>query len=66
MTADAGTPQEATRPIGAAVVALGVERFDLTGEGAGQRQPCGWRSRVRTSVPSRSQDSMGHLAEQMP
>ncbi len=35
MTADAGTPQEAARRIGAAVAALGVERFDLMGEGAG-------------------------------
>jgi pimeloyl-ACP methyl ester carboxylesterase len=35
MTADAGTPQEAARRIGAAVVALGIERFDLMGEGAG-------------------------------
>jgi pimeloyl-ACP methyl ester carboxylesterase len=35
MTADAGTPQEAARRIGAAVAALGVKRFDLMGEGAG-------------------------------
>jgi pimeloyl-ACP methyl ester carboxylesterase len=35
MTADAGPPQEAARRIGAAVVALGIERFDLMGEGAG-------------------------------
>jgi pimeloyl-ACP methyl ester carboxylesterase len=35
MTADAGTPQEAARRIGAAVAALGVDRFDLMGEGAG-------------------------------
>jgi pimeloyl-ACP methyl ester carboxylesterase len=35
MTADAGTPQEATRRIGAAVMALGIERFDLIGEGDG-------------------------------
>ena len=33
MTADAGTPREAARRIGAAVAALGVERFDLMGEG---------------------------------
>ena len=35
MTADAGSPQEAARQIGAAVTALGIERFDLIGEGAG-------------------------------
>ena len=35
MPADAGTPQQAARRIGAAVVALGIERFDLLGEGAG-------------------------------
>jgi pimeloyl-ACP methyl ester carboxylesterase len=35
MTADAGTPQEAARQIGAAVAALGIERFELMGEGAG-------------------------------
>jgi pimeloyl-ACP methyl ester carboxylesterase len=35
MTADAGTPQEAARRIGAALQALGIERFDLLGEGAG-------------------------------
>jgi pimeloyl-ACP methyl ester carboxylesterase len=35
MTADAGTPQEAAREIGAAVAALGIERFDLIGEGTG-------------------------------
>jgi len=35
MTADAGTPQEAAERIGAAVLALGIERFDLMGEGAG-------------------------------
>ncbi len=35
MTADAGTPREAARRIGAAVAALGVERFDLMGEGTG-------------------------------
>jgi pimeloyl-ACP methyl ester carboxylesterase len=29
------------------------------GEGAGLRPPCGWGSRVRTSVPSRSQRPMG-------
>jgi pimeloyl-ACP methyl ester carboxylesterase len=34
-TADAGSPQMAARQIGAAVAALGVERFDLLGEGAG-------------------------------
>jgi pimeloyl-ACP methyl ester carboxylesterase len=35
MPADAGSPQEAARRIGAAVAGLGVERFDLMGEGAG-------------------------------
>jgi pimeloyl-ACP methyl ester carboxylesterase len=35
MTADAGSPQEAARRIGAAVAVLGIERFDLLGEGAG-------------------------------
>jgi pimeloyl-ACP methyl ester carboxylesterase len=35
MTTDDGTPREAARRIGAAVAALGVERFDLMGEGAG-------------------------------
>jgi len=35
MTAEAGTPQEAARRIGAAVAALGIERFDVMGEGAG-------------------------------
>jgi pimeloyl-ACP methyl ester carboxylesterase len=35
MTADAESPQEAARRIGAAVLALGIERFDLMGEGAG-------------------------------
>jgi pimeloyl-ACP methyl ester carboxylesterase len=35
MTADAGTPEEVARRIGAAVAALGIERFDLMGEGAG-------------------------------
>jgi len=35
LTADAGSPQEAARRIGAAVLALGIERFDLMGEGAG-------------------------------
>jgi pimeloyl-ACP methyl ester carboxylesterase len=34
MTADAGSPREAARRIGA-VLALGIERFDLMGEGAG-------------------------------
>ncbi len=33
--AEAGTPQEAARLIGAAVAALGIERFDLMGEGTG-------------------------------
>ena len=32
---DAGSPQEAARRIGAAVAALGIERFDLMGEGSG-------------------------------
>ena len=35
MTADAGSPQEAARGIGAAVMGLGIERFDLIGEGTG-------------------------------
>jgi hypothetical protein len=35
MTADAGTPQEAARRIGAAVMALGIESVDLIGEGTG-------------------------------
>jgi len=35
MAADAGTPQAAARRIGAAVAALGIERFDLMGEGTG-------------------------------
>jgi len=35
MPADAGSPREAARRIGAAVAALGIERFDLIGEGAG-------------------------------
>jgi pimeloyl-ACP methyl ester carboxylesterase len=35
MTADTGRPQEAARRLGAAVTALGLERFDLMGEGAG-------------------------------
>jgi len=35
LTADDGSPQEAARRIGAAVLALGIERFDLMGEGAG-------------------------------
>jgi pimeloyl-ACP methyl ester carboxylesterase len=35
MTADAETPQAAAGRIGAAVAALGIERFDLMGEGAG-------------------------------
>src|SRR5215472_3323547 len=34
-TADAGSQREAARRIGAAVAALGIERFDLMGEGAG-------------------------------
>ena len=35
MKAGAGTPHEAARRIAAEVVALGIERFDLMGEGAG-------------------------------
>jgi pimeloyl-ACP methyl ester carboxylesterase len=35
MTADAGSPREAARRIRAAVLALGIERFDLMGERAG-------------------------------
>jgi hypothetical protein len=34
MTADLGTPQEAARRIGAAVEAVGIERFDLMGRGS--------------------------------
>jgi hypothetical protein len=59
MTADAGTPQEATRRIGAAVVALGVERFDLTGEGAGTAAAV-WLALARQDISSvRSQRPMG-------
>jgi pimeloyl-ACP methyl ester carboxylesterase len=35
MTADAGSAQQASRRIGTAVAALGIERFDVMGEGAG-------------------------------
>jgi pimeloyl-ACP methyl ester carboxylesterase len=35
VTADAETPQETAGRIGAALVALGIEHFDLLGEGAG-------------------------------
>jgi pimeloyl-ACP methyl ester carboxylesterase len=35
LTADAGSPQEAARRIGAALMALDIERFDLMGEGTG-------------------------------
>jgi pimeloyl-ACP methyl ester carboxylesterase len=35
MPTEAGSPQEAARRIGAALRALGIERFDLMGEGAG-------------------------------
>jgi len=35
MTAEAGSSQEAARRIGTAVAALGIERFDLMGEGVG-------------------------------
>ena len=35
MTADAGSPQGAARQVGAAVAALGIDRFDLIVEGAG-------------------------------
>jgi hypothetical protein len=48
----AGRTQEAAHWIGAAVAELGVERFDLMGEGAGAEAACGWRSRVRTLVSS--------------
>jgi hypothetical protein len=41
MPADAGSPQEAARRVGAAVAALGIERFDLMGEGAGAAA-AGW------------------------
>jgi hypothetical protein len=57
ITADAGTPQEATRRICAAVVALGVERFDLIARGpalrprrvAGARAPGHWFRRPRNA-----------------
>jgi hypothetical protein len=54
--ADAGTPQEAAHGIGAAVAALGIERFDLMGEGPALRPHCGWRSRPprRTSATTPS------------
>jgi pimeloyl-ACP methyl ester carboxylesterase len=35
ITADAGTPQEAAHRIDATLAALGIERFDLIGEGEG-------------------------------
>jgi hypothetical protein len=35
MAAEAGTPQEAARRIGAMAMALDIERFDVMGEGAG-------------------------------
>ena len=35
VTVDAGSPQQAAGRIGAAVAGLGIERFDLMGEGAG-------------------------------
>jgi hypothetical protein len=35
MTADLGTPQEAARRIATAVAALGIEHFDVMGEGTG-------------------------------
>jgi pimeloyl-ACP methyl ester carboxylesterase len=35
MPVEAGSPQEAARRISAAVAGLGIERFDLMGEGAG-------------------------------
>ena len=35
MPADAGSPREAARRIGAAVAAMGIERFDLMGESVG-------------------------------
>jgi pimeloyl-ACP methyl ester carboxylesterase len=35
MPADAGSPQEAARRIGVVMAALGINRFDLMGEGAG-------------------------------
>jgi hypothetical protein len=43
MKADAGTPQEAARRIGAAVAAPGIKRCDLLGEGTAPRPRCGWR-----------------------
>jgi pimeloyl-ACP methyl ester carboxylesterase len=35
MSADSGSPREAARRIGAELAGLGIERFDLMGEGAG-------------------------------
>jgi len=51
ITADAGTPQEAARRIGAAVAALGVERFDLLGEGAGAAAAM-WLALARQDIGS--------------
>jgi pimeloyl-ACP methyl ester carboxylesterase len=52
-TADAGTPQGAAGRFGAAMAALGIERFDLLGEGAGAAAAL-WLALAprRTSVPS--------------
>jgi len=41
MTADDSTPQEAARRVGAAVAELGIDRFDLMGEGPALRSHCG-------------------------
>jgi pimeloyl-ACP methyl ester carboxylesterase len=51
MTADAGTPQKAARRIGAAVAALGIERFDLMGEGAGAAAAV-WLALARQDIGS--------------
>jgi pimeloyl-ACP methyl ester carboxylesterase len=47
MAADAGTPHEAARRIGAEVAALGIEHFDLMGEGPGL-----WLPLVRQDIGS--------------
>jgi pimeloyl-ACP methyl ester carboxylesterase len=51
MTVDAGTPQQAARRIGAAVAALGIERFDVMGEGAGGAA-AGWLALARQDIGS--------------
>jgi pimeloyl-ACP methyl ester carboxylesterase len=51
MMADAGTSREAARRIGAAVAGLGVERFDLMGEGAGAAAAV-WLALARQDIGS--------------